>query len=92
MLLLPFVEDFAREFADQAPLRSSTSRMVNLYRSSGLGEDEFIDRMYQARTRTKEYTASIKAQAVGDGPFKRKPKMAYFFSVLTDLVGAKVED
>ena len=89
MLLLPYVEDFAREFNDQAPLRSSVSRMVNIFRKSGLSEDEFIDVIYQARTRTKEYSASIKAQAAGDKWNSRKPKMAFFFAVVADLAGVK---
>ena len=89
MLLLPFVEDFAREFNDQAPLRSSVSRMVNLFRKSEMDEDEFIDVMYQARNRTKEYSASIRAEAAGAAAWKTKAKMAYFYSIVTDMVGAK---
>ncbi len=89
MTLLPFVEDFAREFNDQAPLRSSVSRMVNLYRDSGLGEEEFIDVMYKARARTKEYASSIKSEAVNSGPWKTKARMAYFYTVVKDMAGVK---
>jgi hypothetical protein len=89
MLVLPFVEDFAREFNDQAPLRSSVSRMVNLYRASGLDEVTFIDVMYQARARTKEYAGAIKAEVPGGGPWKSKARMGYFFAIVTDLIGAK---
>lgn len=90
MMLLPYVEDFAREFKDQAPLRSSVSRMVNLFHNSGMSEDTFIDVMYQARSRTKEYASSITSEVAGGGPWKTKARMAYFFSIITDMTGLKV--
>lgn len=91
-ILVDYIGDFAREFNDQAPLRSSVTRAVNLCRESGLEVDDFIDKMLEARARTKEYSGSIKAQVSGErGGWKPKPKMAYFFSILTDLVGASVD-
>ncbi len=83
--LLPYVEDFAREFADQAPLSSSTSRVVGIYKQSGLDLPGFLTAMQQARAITKERAASIRAQGSG-GAFPTKPKMAYFLAVLEDLV------
>ncbi len=84
--LLPYVEDFAREFADQAPLSSSTSRVVTIYKQSGLDLVAFVTAMQQARAITKERAASIRAHAPG-GAFPKKPKMAYFLAVLEDVVG-----
>ncbi len=91
-VLVDYVADFAREFNDQAPLRSSVSRAVNLCLSIGLGLEVFIERMYEARARTKEYTGAIRATDGGEGLFKRKSQMAYFFSILTDMVGTRVEE
>jgi hypothetical protein len=78
-VLLNYVADFAKEFADQAPLASSVSRAQNLYRSSGLSLDDFIERMYAARAITKERSASVRGEMDQSG---RKQRMAYFFSVL----------
>jgi hypothetical protein len=88
LTLLPYVEDFAREFRDQATLTASTTRLVNLYRGSGLELDAFIDRMLVARAITQERTPAIRN--LGNGP-GQKSKMAYWFSVLTDLIGQDVE-
>jgi hypothetical protein len=75
--LLPFVQDFAVEMRDTAPASSTVSRLVNIFRRSGLTEDEFIDRMYQARQVTKERTRSVNT---GEGGKKRL--MPYFLTVL----------
>jgi hypothetical protein len=83
--LLPYAQDLAREMGDQAPLTATTTRMVNLYRASGLDLDTFIDRLLAARTITQERTGSIRTRSEGFGP---KPKMAYMLAVLEDLLGA----
>ena len=78
-----YVADVAREFHDQAPLKSTTTRVARLYQQSGMGLEEFLDLLQQARLRTKRYTGSIKAEAVNG----RKPKVAYWLRVLEDLAG-----
>ncbi len=83
--LLPYAQDLAREMNDQAPLASTTSRLVNLYRRSGLELDPFVTRLLQARAITQERTRNIRGQSDGLGP---KPKLAYFFAVLEDLISA----
>ena len=91
LALLPYVEDFARELGDQAPLAASVSRVVGIYKRSGLSFDAFAQALYQARAITKEYQATIRAgPAVGD-PWGKKPKMAYFCAVLEDLVTSHLE-
>ena len=82
--LLPFAEQVAREMNEQAPLASTTTRLVNLFRSSGLDMDTFLTRLDQARAITKERTSAIKTHSEGLGP---KPKAQYFFAVLEDLTG-----
>ncbi len=90
-VILEYIEDFAREFSDQAPLKSSTTRAHNLYLQSALPVGEFIARMHEARSLTKESTAQIRSETAGKGrgapPTKKK--MAYWFSVLEDLLGLR---
>jgi len=87
--ILAFIQDFAREMGDSAPLQSSTTRALNLYRDAGLPREAFIETLYQARAITQERSASITSQTTGEGAFPRKRKMAYFFSVLEDRLGLK---
>ncbi len=82
-VLLNYVEDFAREFADTAPLASSVSRAQNLYRQSGLTLESFTQLMYTARAITKERSASVKTSV---GPMGKKPRMQYWFACLERLV------
>jgi hypothetical protein len=78
--ILAYVEDFARELADGASLKSSTSRAYNLFKRSGLPMESFIARMFEARSITKESSASIRSNGNQNGV--RKSKMAYFFGCL----------
>jgi len=82
--ILPFAEDLARELNDQAPLTSTTTRLTNMFRDSGLALDAFLDLLIAARAITQERTASIRTRSDGIGP---KPKMPYFLTVLEDLIG-----
>lgn len=83
LALMPYAADFARELNDQALLSSTTTRIVNLYKQSGLDLDTFIDRMMQAKAITQEKTATIRTQSDG---MRGKPKIQYWFGVLEDLV------
>ncbi len=87
--LLHFVEDFAREFNDAAPLRSSTSRLANLYQRAESPMAEFIDQLYAARSITKERTAAIRTATEDTAPGSQKNKMGYFFAVLEDRLGLR---
>jgi hypothetical protein len=85
LAILPYAEDLARELGDQAPLTSTTTRLTNMFRDSGLELDRFLDLLITARAITQERTSSIRTpRPDGPGP---KPKMAYWFTVLEDLVG-----
>jgi hypothetical protein len=90
ILIGRYLEDFARELDDQAPLSSSTTRAVNLYLTGSHTIDSFIDIMLEARRRTQASTASIRTKPTGKG-WGRKPKMAYFFGVLEDLLTGSQE-
>jgi DNA-binding transcriptional ArsR family regulator len=87
--ILAYIEDFAIELGDEAPLPSSVSRAYNLYVRSGADIGTFTALMYEARALTKEYTANItKTKSGKSGPFgPQKNKMAYFFSILEHRLG-----
>jgi hypothetical protein len=91
-ILVAYLADFARELNDQAPLRVSVTRALNLLSRSGLPRQAFLDKLYQARSLTKEHSASITTTVKREGaPMPVKAKMAYFFAVLEDLLGFKDE-
>ncbi len=84
-----FAQEIAREFNDAASLRSSTSRLVNLYHQVNLPMEDFIEHLYAARSVTKERTAVIRTSA-GDATAEwKKNKMSYFFAVLEDRLGTR---
>ena len=60
LAILPYAEDLARELGDQAPLTSTTTRLTNLYRDSGLELDQFLDLLIRARMITQERTPAIR--------------------------------
>jgi len=84
-----YIQDFAREMGDQAPLKSSVTRADNLYQASGRPIALFVDAMYQARAKTKERTAAIHGKPNAAEPFAPKAKMAYFFALLEDELGMR---
>ena len=79
--LMPFVEDFAKELRDTAPISSTLTRVARLYRRSELDEQAFINLLYRARQVTKERTGSVRS---GEGG--KKKLMPYFLTVLERLV------
>ncbi|MDP9373332.1 MAG: hypothetical protein M3Q65_12945 [Chloroflexota bacterium] len=85
-----FVQGLGRECNDNASLRSSTSRLANLYHKSGLALEDFIEHLYAARAITQERTAAIRAPATTATGTRQKNKMAYFFAVLEDQLQVRV--
>ena len=91
--ILAYLQDISRLLNDQAPLKSSVTRAYGLYQRSGKPIEVFCEALYQARAITQERSASIRGQAsTANGGLARKAKMAYFFSVLEDLLGMKPSD
>ena len=82
-----YMGDYARELGDEAPLRSTVSRAVNLYREWGGELGEFVGLLGEARAITQERTGSIRKARDGGGVFASKGKVPYFFAVLEDLLG-----
>jgi DNA-binding PadR family transcriptional regulator len=90
-VLVSYMTDLARELGDKAELTSTVSRTKNLMERSGLDLNAFIPKLYEARAKTQERTGSITSRGGGTDVWgqQRKTKMAYFFSVLEDLLGLK---
>jgi len=86
--IVGYVEDFAREFNDQASLTSSVSRAYNLFQEARIDFDDFISAMYAARARTQERTASIRSTTTKSGRAV-KTKMAFWFACLEDELGLR---
>jgi hypothetical protein len=79
-----YLEDYARELNDQAPLASTLTRTIRLYASSGLELDDFLRAMQTARETTQRNSGNIRKEAPAGS--MTKPKMPYFLSVLEALV------
>lgn len=79
-----FMRDFAAEFRDEAPIRSSTTRATKLLERSRHSEADFIKALYKAREITKRRLPTVRKRSEATGA---KSAMAYFFSVLEDVVG-----
>jgi hypothetical protein len=88
--LRAFLGDFALELGDEAPLASTITRTLNIFKTANLPPERWGDMLYQARGLTQEHTAQIRKTA-GDGGdgLRRKNKMPYFLATLEHLVGLR---
>ena len=90
--LRAFLADFAVELGDEAPLSSTITRTLKMFRTAGIDPERWGDLLYQARGLTQEHTAQIrKAAADGGGGPRRRNKMPYFLATLEQLVGLRPE-
>lgn len=90
--LRPFLTDFARELGDEAPLASTITRTLNIFKAAGVPPAQWADALYQARGLTQEHTAQIRKIAGDTDPgLRRKNKMPYFLATLEQLVGLRPE-
>lgn len=80
------VERFAGELGDKADLKVSVSRALNLYQSSGVHRDAFIDVLFQAKGEVQD-----RRNYPGKAPVPRN-RMAYFFAVVEDQLGLRHGD
>ena len=76
-----YLRDVSRQFNDHAPA-SSVARALNLLAKSGLSREAFLARMLEA-------VSLIKEQVNGSRKPIKKP-MAFYFAILTDLLGLKI--
>lgn len=77
------MEQFADELGDQAALKVSVSRALNLYQASDLAVGSFVDLLYQARGEVID-----RKRYPGKAPVPRN-QMAYFFALVEDRLGLR---
>ncbi|CAN5722080.1 hypothetical protein BH23CHL2_BH23CHL2_19820 [soil metagenome] len=80
-IIASLIGDFAQEMNDRAPVQSSITRALNLYRASMMDIEEFINAVYMSRRQTQTFTGAI----AGGEPGQRH-KMPYFFAILEDML------
>ena len=78
--------DWSSELHDAEHTPSNISQAMRLYTASGLSEESFVARLYEARAITKQ-RGNISKDAHGDSLPGLKNKMPYYFAVLRDLLG-----
>lgn len=71
--------DFSREFGDAIHEASNMKQALNLWKDSGLAEQQFVELMQEARKLTRRYQSRPTWDAMTN-------KMSYYFTVLRDLV------
>jgi len=86
--LAHYVKAWSRELHDSEHAKSNITQAFRLMQQSGLSEDVFMQKMYEARAITKE-RGNIKKPATEFGEFGTKNKVPYWFAVLRDLLGMK---
>jgi len=79
------MEDVSFKLHDAQP-RSSLTRATKLWKSTGLPEDKFVQRLYEARSITQQQGSVSKRADGAPGVINRAP---YFFAVLEDLLGLR---
>ncbi len=85
-----YLTDFANELGDEAPLSSTITRALNVFKAASIHPDNWGGYLYEARAVTQERTAQItKPAATGASGMRRKNKMPYYFRVLEQLVGLR---
>ena len=88
--LRAFLADFAIELGDEAPLASTITRTLTIFKAAGVPAEQWSDLLYQARGLTQEHTAQIRKVATAGGDqIRRKNKMPYFLATLEQLVGLR---
>lgn len=86
LIITVLTEEFSRDFNDEAHEKANTTQAMQLYRRSGLPENQFTQRMYEARSITRDQRHQ--RGVMGGGPPVAKA-MPYFFAVLKDLLTPK---
>ena len=85
----PYIEavmaDVSAKLHDEQP-HSSLTRATRLWKTSGLAEEAFVQRLYEARSIARQQGNVKKPAAAGHGTINRMP---YFFAVVEDLLGLK---
>jgi Helix-turn-helix domain len=87
--LRAYLADFSRELHDAAPLSSTITRVLRLFREAGVPRERWGDVLYQARAVTQEHSAQITTPA-GDGHARgTRNKVPYFIAVVQSLISPR---
>jgi hypothetical protein len=82
--------DFRPFLGDEAPLPSSVSRAINIFKMSSIPIQRWADLLYEANAITKERTQQItKPPGESATGFAAKNRAPYYFAVLEDLCGLR---
>ena len=91
--LSPYLEDlidrYSAELHDEDHLPQNRGQAARLWRSSGRSEAAFGQVLIEAKAITLE--RDIKKRAKVGGEYGVRNKMPYYFTVVRDLLGVKVE-
>jgi hypothetical protein len=86
--MLALITEFSNEFHDQEHINSNATQAMRLLKASGLSEPDFAQRIYEARSITKD-RANIRTSAKGETAVRNR--MPYFWAVLRGLLGMQEE-
>jgi hypothetical protein len=86
--IVALIEQFSGEFHDDDHVKPNISHAARLWKESRLPEDAFCQRLYEARSITKQYDVQKRAEGEA-GKWGARNKMPYYFVVLRDLLGMK---
>lgn len=84
-----FLADFARELHDGAPLSSTITRVLRMFRESGLPRERWGDVLYEARAVAQKNSGQITTLASESMLRGAKNKMPYFLAVVENLIGLR---
>ncbi|MDQ5825106.1 MAG: replication protein [Chloroflexota bacterium] len=74
--------DFSDELGDSSHTVANVTQALRLWGQSGADESDFVEMLYEAKRRTRLYQGKQGAKGIQN-------KIAYFFTVLRDLVEGK---
>jgi len=85
-----YLQDFRPFLGDEAPLTSSVTRAINIFKTAEIPTERWSDLLYQANAITKENTQKIrKKPGEATSGFAAKNRAPYYFAVLEDLCGLR---
>lgn len=83
-----YLMDFSRDLGDNAPLRSSVTRAVNLLHTLGVHRDTFVVRMFEAKAKALE-EGKVRNRRDGNGVYQPPARMALWFACLEEVLGVQ---
>lgn len=84
-VLTSYVQSIALELRDQAPIRSTVTRLLRLYERSAVESlSDYFDILNRAKSIAREHTGSIRSGEPG-----ARHVMPYFIAVVEDLIDVK---